>query len=65
MHATKRIQDGKPIEEDERKDVMRGDFLDIVELKQEGHVTEFEKHIKEKQTKEQERQRKIAEKIDE
>ena len=46
MQANKKIQDGKLIEEDERKDVMRGDFLDVVELKQEGHVTEFEKHIK-------------------
>lgn len=46
MQANKKVQDGKLIEEDERKDVMRGDFLDVVELKQEGHVTEFEKHIK-------------------
>ena len=46
MQANKKVQDGKLVEEEERRDVMRGDFLDVVELKQEGHVTEFEKHIK-------------------
>ena len=60
MQANKKVVDGKLIEEDERRDAMKGDFLDVVELKQDGHVTVFEKHIKEKQTKEQERQRKIA-----
>ena len=65
MQANKKVVDGKLIEEDERRDAMKGDFLDVVELKQDGHVTVFEKQIKEKQTKEQERQRKIAKKIDE
>ena len=46
MQANKKVQDGKLVEEEERRDVMRGDFLDVVELKQGGHVTEFEKHIK-------------------
>ena len=46
MDANKKVKDGKLVVEDERKDVMKGDFLDVVELKQEGHITEFEKHIK-------------------
>ena len=46
MQANKKVVDGKLIEEDEIRDAMKGDFLDVVELKQGGHVTEFEKHIK-------------------
>ena len=33
MQANKKVVDGKLIREDEIRDAMKGDFLDVVELK--------------------------------